>query len=62
MQPQGPFSDALPDQLLAQVSGKDAESQLGESDLTGQLKMQLAERMLAAELVDCNTRIGSNAI
>ena len=48
--PQGPFSDELLDQLLAQVSGKDAESLLGESGLIGQLKKQLAERMLAAEL------------
>lgn len=46
----GPFSDELLDQLLAQVSGKDAESLLGESGLIGQLKKQLAERMLAAEL------------
>ncbi len=48
--PSGPFSDELLDQLLAQVSGKDAESLLGESGLIGQLKKQLAERMLAAEL------------
>ena len=46
----GPFSDELLDQLLAQVSRKDAESLLGESGLIGQLKKQLAERMLAAEL------------
>lgn len=46
----GPFSDELLDQLLAQASGKDAESLLGESGLIGQLKKQLAERMLAAEL------------
>ena len=38
------------DQLLAQVTGNDAESLLGESGLIGQLKEQLAERMLAAEL------------
>lgn len=48
--PSGPFSDELLDQLLAQASGKDAESLLGESGLIGQLKKQLAERMLAAEL------------
>jgi putative transposase len=48
--PSGPFSDELIDQLLAQASGKDAESLLGESGLIGQLKKQLAERMLAAEL------------
>lgn len=48
--PKGPFSDALIDQLLAQVRGQDAESLLGESGLVGQLKKQLAERMLAAEL------------
>jgi putative transposase len=40
----------LIDQLLAQVQNKDAESILGESGLAGQLKKQLAERMLAAEL------------
>lgn len=45
-----PVSNELLDQLLAQVSGKDAESLLGESGLIGQLKKQLAERMLAAEL------------
>lgn len=44
------FPDELIDQLLAQVQGKDAESILGESGLAGQLKKQLAERMLAAEL------------
>jgi transposase-like protein len=48
--PKGPFSDELIDQLLAQVRGKDAESLLGESGLVGQLKKQLAERMLSAEL------------
>jgi putative transposase len=48
--PPGPFSNELLDQLLAQVTGKDAESLLGESGLIGQLKKQLAERMLAAEL------------
>ena len=48
--PQGPFSNELLDQLLAQVTGKDAESLLGETGLIGQLKKQLAERMLAAEL------------
>src|SRR5258706_3181773 len=46
----GPFSDELLDQLLAHVRGKDAESLLGESGLVGQLKKQLAERMLSAEL------------
>ncbi len=44
------FSDELIDQLLAQVENKDAESILGESGLAGQLKKQLAERMLSAEL------------
>jgi hypothetical protein len=44
------FSDELIDQLLTQVQNKDAESVLGESGLAGQLKKQLAERMLAAEL------------
>ena len=48
--PKGPFSDELLDQLLAQVRGRDAESLLGESGLIGQLKKQLAERMLSAEL------------
>jgi transposase-like protein len=44
------FPDELIDQLLAQVQNKDADSILGESGLAGQLKKQLAERMLAAEL------------
>jgi transposase-like protein len=44
------FPDELIDQLLAQVQNKDAESILGESALAGQLKKQLAERMLNAEL------------
>lgn len=44
------FPDDLIDQLLAQVQNKDAESVLGKSGLAGQLKKQLAERMLAAEL------------
>jgi len=44
------FPDELIDQLLAQVQDKDAGSILGESGLAGQLKKQLAERMLAAEL------------
>ena len=44
------FPDELIDQLLAQLQNKDAESILGESGLAGQLKKQLAERMLAAEL------------
>src|SRR5438552_18403088 len=46
----GPFSDELLDELISQVSGQDAESLLGESGLVGQLKKQLAERMLGAEL------------
>jgi putative transposase len=41
----GPFSDELLDQLMAQVSGKDAESLLSESGLNGQLNKQLAECM-----------------
>src|SRR3954465_8252006 len=64
------FPDELIDQLLAQVENKDAESILGESGLAGQLKKQLAERMLAAELTHnldieskqgkaCNRRNGS---
>ncbi len=44
------FPDELIDRLLAQVQTRDAESILGESGLAGQLKKQLAERMLAAEL------------
>jgi transposase-like protein len=44
------FPDELIDQLLSQVQNKDAESILGESGLAGQLKKQLAERMLNAEL------------
>lgn len=46
----GPFSDELIDQLLAQSQGKDAQSLLNGSGVVGQLKKQLAERMLAAEL------------
>jgi transposase-like protein len=55
------FPDELIDQLLAQVQNKDAESILGESGLAGQLKKQLAERMLAAELthhLDTETKQG----
>lgn len=48
--PKGPFSDELLDELLKHVKGRDAESLLGESGLVGQLKKQLAERMLAGEL------------
>lgn len=48
--PKGPFSDELLDELLGHVKGRDAESLLGESGLVGQLKKQLAERMLAGEL------------
>ena len=44
------FSDDLLDQLLDQVKGRDAESLLEESGLVGQLKKQLVERMLSAEL------------
>src|SRR5260363_466076 len=44
------FSDERIDPLLSQVQSKDAESLLGESGLAGQLKKQLAERMLEAEL------------
>jgi len=44
------FSDELIDQLLSQVEHPAAESILGASGLVGQLKKQLAERMLAAEL------------
>jgi len=46
----GPFADELIDQLLSQAQGKDARSLLGESGIVGQLKKQLAERMLSAEL------------
>jgi len=46
----GPFSDELSDQLLAQSQGKGAPSLLNGSGVMGQLKKQLAERMLAAEL------------
>lgn len=42
--------DELIDRLLAQVENKDAESILGEFGLAGQLKKQLAERILSAEL------------
>jgi transposase-like protein len=44
------FPNELIDGLLAQVQNKDAESIFGESGLAGQLKKQLAERMLASEL------------
>ena len=46
----GPFSDELLDQLLSQVSGKDAASLPGDFGLIGQLKKQLAQRILSAEL------------
>ena len=46
----GAFSDELLDELLSHIEGTDAESLLGESGLVGQLKKQLAERMLSAEL------------
>lgn len=49
-QPKGPFPEELIDQLLTHVRGKDAESLLGRSGLVAQLKKQLAERMLGAEL------------
>src|SRR6059058_1214024 len=55
------FPNELIDQLLAQIQNKDAESILGESGLAGQLKKQLAERMLAAELthhLETETRDG----
>jgi len=40
----------LLDQILSQLKGHDAESLLGQSGLVAQLKKQLAERMLSAEL------------
>jgi putative transposase len=46
----GPFSDELIDQLLSKAPGTDAQSLLGDSGIVGQLKKQLAERMLSAEL------------
>lgn len=46
----GPFSDELIDQLLSKAQGEDAQSLLNGSGVVGQLKKQLAERMLAAEL------------
>jgi putative transposase len=45
-----PVPVELLEQFLAQVEYKDAESIFGESDLAGQLKTMLAERMLSAEL------------
>lgn len=48
--PKGPFSEELLDELLSQLKGKDAGSLLGSSGLVAQLKKQLAERMLSAEL------------
>jgi putative transposase len=46
----GPFSDELIDQLLSKAQGQDAQSLLNGSGVVGQLKKQLPERMLAAEL------------
>lgn len=46
----GPFPDELIDQLLSQTQGQDVQSLLNGSGAVGQLKKQLAERMLAAEL------------
>src|SRR5260363_424184 len=46
------FSDERIDPLQRQVQSKDAEPLLGESGLVDQLKKQLAERMLEAELSD----------
>ena len=46
----GPFSNELLDQILSQLQGHDAQSLLGQSGLVAQLKKQLAERMLSAEL------------
>jgi len=44
------FPDKLIDELLAQTQNQDADSVLGESGPAWQLKTQLAERMLEAEL------------
>ena len=48
--PKGPFTDELLDQIVSQLKGNDAESFLGQSGLVAQLKKQLAERNLSAEL------------
>src|SRR5574338_312501 len=48
----GPFSDELLDELLSHLKGHDVESLLGQSGLVPQLKKQLMERMLAAELTE----------
>lgn len=48
--PKGLLPDELIDRLLSELKSKDAQSILGEYGLAGQLKKQLAERMLAAEL------------
>ena len=46
----GPFDEALIDSILERLEGRDAASLLGEGGLVAQLKAQLAQRMLAAEL------------
>ena len=48
--PKGPFSGEQLDQILGQLKGNDAESLLGPYSLVAQLKRQLAERTLSAEL------------
>jgi transposase-like protein len=48
----GPFSDELLDELLSHLKGHDVESLLGQSGLVPQLKKQLMERMLGAELTE----------
>ena len=48
--PERPFSDDLLDEILGQLDGQDGPGLLGQSGLIEQLKRQLAERMLAAEL------------
>jgi hypothetical protein len=44
------FSEELIDQLLVLIQNWNAEAILGESGLAGQLKKQLAKRILAVEL------------
>ena len=48
--PDGPFADELLDELLSQLDGQNAQGLLSQSGLIEQLKRQLAERMLTAEL------------
>ena len=60
----GPFDEALIDSILEKLDGRDAKSLLGEDGLVAQLKAQLAQRMLAAELTHHLTqeRLGGGSL